>query len=221
MGSIFLKRFSELAMQMDGVACTVKVRANAFGTGGIERYLDGPAFLNWKVKARNLLGQACGPESVHVQQFTAAYGHQFEDSEQNFLFLKAIFEAAREDFEGGYLATVRGLVRAEVFASELEQAEELYRGGYHVAAAVIAGTVLETSIGSLCDQHGVARTKLSRMNDDLVKAGAYNALEHKSVTAMAAIRNAAAHGKSSEFTEAQVGAMLGDVGRFATAHSES
>jgi hypothetical protein len=54
------------------------------------------------------------------------------------------------------------------------------------AAAVIAGTVLETALRQLC---------LDRMNADLAKAGVYNSLMQKRITALAAIRNRAAHGK--------------------------
>ena len=128
-------------------------------------------------------------------------------------------KAAQEDYDGGYLASVRSLVSAELFSSELEQADELLRAGFHVAAAVIAGTVLETTLRTLCTAHGQPLTGLNRMNDDLAKAGVYNALEKKNVTAMAGIRNAAAHGQTSDFTAAQVEAMLRDVTRFVAEHT--
>jgi hypothetical protein len=66
------------------------------------------------------------------------------------------------------------------------------------AAAVIAGTVLETALRQLC---------LDRMNADLAKAGVYNSLMQKRITALAAIRNRAAHGKPNEFTRDDVSAM--------------
>jgi hypothetical protein len=48
---------------------------------------------------------------------------------QVFLKLRAIFEAAKEDYEGGYLNSLRLLVQSEVFDSELEQASELLASG--------------------------------------------------------------------------------------------
>ena len=51
------------------------------------------------------------------------------------------------------------------------------------------------------------------MNADLVKAGAYNVLVQKKITALAAIRNSAAHGNTAEFTPSDVAAMLADVER--------
>lgn len=132
--------------------------------------------------------------------------------------MKAVFLAAREDFEGGYLSSVRTLVQAEVFDSELEQAEELLKGGCVTAAAVIAGVVLETALRELCDRASIPYGKLDKMNVDLVKAGIYNKLVQKRITAHADIRNSAAHGKPEEFTEQDVSAMLQEVGRFLADH---
>ena len=52
------------------------------------------------------------------------------------------------------------------------------------------------------------------MNADLAKAGVYNSLMQKRITALAAIRNSAAHGKPNEFTRDDVSAMIRDVERF-------
>ena len=52
------------------------------------------------------------------------------------------------------------------------------------------------------------------MNDDLAKAGAYNSLVQKRITALAAIRNSAAHGKPDEFSEKDVTDMISQVRAF-------
>ena len=128
--------------------------------------------------------------------------------------MRAVFLAAKEDFEGGYLVSFRNLVQAEVFTNELKQAEELLKSGYATAAAVIAGVVLETTLRDLCSTHDLEPGGLNRMNEDLTKAGAYNSLQQKRITALAAIRNSAAHGKADEFTAADVRSMIDDVERF-------
>ncbi|EGH05545.1 hypothetical protein PSYAE_27014, partial [Pseudomonas amygdali pv. aesculi str. 0893_23] len=71
--------------------------------------------------------------------------------------LRAVFLAVKEDFEGGHLNSLRNLVQAEVFTSELDQAEELLKSGYATAAAVIAGVVLETTLRDLCSIHNLRR----------------------------------------------------------------
>ena len=52
------------------------------------------------------------------------------------------------------------------------------------------------------------------MNAELVKAGVYNNLTQKRITALAAVRNSAAHGKLDEFTKDDVSAMIRDEQRF-------
>jgi len=93
-----------------------------------------------------------------------------------FLKLRAVFEAAKEDYEGGYLNSLRLLIQAEVFDSELEQASELLASGYTPAAAVTAGIVLEAGLREWCVDKGIPIGKLDKMNSDLAKADAYNKL---------------------------------------------
>lgn len=56
------------------------------------------------------------------------------------------------------------------------------------------------------------------MNANLAKAGVYNKLIQKQVTAYANIRNSAAHGKSDEYGEEDVSDMLNYVQRFLADH---
>lgn len=50
--------------------------------------------------------------------------------------------------------------------------------------------------------------KADTLNADLVKAGAYNILDQKSVTSWLDLRNKAAHGNYSDHTQEQVNLML-------------
>jgi hypothetical protein len=54
------------------------------------------------------------------------------------------------------------------------------------------------------------------MNAELAKKGIYNTLVQKRITWLADIRNRAAHGKWSEFSSADVEAMLRQVRDFVT-----
>lgn len=215
MNKVYQQRFQELAEQLGDIENT-KTSSYSEVLGGNKNYVNSTLLLNWKVKVRNLLTKVCGEESQHFRQFEKSEYGTLSTNYQDLQKLKAVFLAAREDFEGGYLSSVRALVQAEVFDSELEQAEELLKGGYVTAAAVIAGVVLETALRELCDRSSIAYGKLDKMNADLAKAGIYNKLVQKRITALADIRNSAAHGKPEEFTEQDVSAMLQDVGRFLT-----
>ena len=218
MVDIFKQRFAELDQQLESILASKKsVYNQSLGRSEIE--IESNALLEWKVKARSLLSKACGAESEHFKEFsknenTGIYGTYLATLER----LKAVFIAAKEDYEGGYLKSTRSLVQAEVFDSELEQASALYQAGYKTPAAVVAGVVLETSLRELCNRAGLAHAKLDKMNTDLAKAGIYNALQQKRITALANIRNSAAHGKPDEFSDRDVDDMIRDIERFIAEH---
>lgn len=214
MVKILKKRFAEHNDQLQQVEATLKSMHSEY-TGHYQK-VDPELLLNWCVKARSLISSSCGKESEHYSAFIdGEKPTPFGDNYGVFKRIKAVFLAAREDFEGGYLISVRNLVQAEVAESELEQARELQKAGYISAAAVVAGVVLETTLRTLCDRHDITHGKLDKMNADLAKVGEYNSLMQKRVTALAAIRNSAAHGKTNEFQPADVEAMIVDVERFA------
>jgi len=186
------------------------------GKGLQTEHLPPNLILNWSVKVKTLLGRTC---SNYLQEFIDAERTQVLDfGLARFERMTAVFNGAKEDFEGGYLNSLKNLVQAEVFNNELEQAEELFDRGYATAAAVIAGVVLETALRDLCSISGIEHGSINKMNDDLARAGAYNANQKKQITSLSAIRNSAAHGKPEEFTNDQVRGMIDDVQRFLVAH---
>ncbi|WP_144934723.1 DUF4145 domain-containing protein [Pseudomonas alabamensis] len=218
MTALFKQRFRELEQQLAEVEGSAAPLRSPL-TGDSELSVPSDLILNWSVKARSLLERVCGPQSSHLTMYLKAETVVSFDSSLNRLKrMRAVFLAAKEDFEGGYLNNLRNLVQAEVFSNELEQADELLQTGYRTAAAVIAGVVLETALRDLCTTHEIDHGTLNRMNDDLAKAGAYNANQKKQITSLSAIRNSAAHGKPDEFTADQVRGMIDDVQRFLLAH---
>ena len=86
--------------------------------------------------------------------------------------------------------------------------------GYKLASAVICGVVLETALRDLCDSNSIPHGKLDTMNAQLAKSGIYNKLQQKRITAIADIRNSAAHGRPEEFTDLDVENMIRDVESF-------
>ena len=167
----FNQRFQELEEELKKVQATKKLEHNPYSDGPktqVDRHLK----LAWEVKAKHLLEITCGPESQHFKHFEeAAEGSTYSTTWDDIQNMGTVFLAAKEDFEGGYLTSVRSLVQAEVFDSELDQASELLTSGYKSASAVIAGTVIETALRELCDRNKVALGKLDRMNADLAKQG--------------------------------------------------
>jgi hypothetical protein len=206
------KRFEELAKQAAEIESSKVMKQSAIGN---KFNINGHALLNWTVKVRNLLAMAAGEDSQHFVRFAASEKpNSYTNSYDIFLRVRAVFLAAKEDYEGGYMTSVKTLIQAEVFDNELEQAEELLGAGYKVSAAVIAGTVLETTLRDMCNDLGIATGKLDKMNADLAKVGAYNKLRQKEITALADIRNNAAHGHPDQFADRDVADMIRDVRKF-------
>ncbi len=213
MNKVIARQFEELEEQVSQVEASKTVRHNEMFGGG--EYVDNDLLLKWKVKVKSLLSKLCGEDSQYFKQFEEEEGSGIVGTTNSEILkrLKAIFSAAKEDFHGGYLSSVKALVQAEVFDSELEQANELLSSGYCAAAAVIAGVVLETALRDLCDRNGIPHGKLDKMNADLAKASVYNIFNQKRITALADIRNSAAHGKPDKFTNQDVDNMIKDVNR--------
>ena len=120
-------------------------------------------------------------------------------------------EAAKRDFDAGLLTDMRSLITAEVFADFIEQAEHLLEAGYYVPAASLTGAVLEDTLRKLCDKNNLSLpnvTKIDRLNADLAKAGIYDKLIQKRITALADIRNNADHGHFDKFRREDVEDMV-------------
>lgn len=218
MGSNLLKRrFEELTDQAKKLEATKRTEYDSFDNKQVER-IDSNALLNWKTKAKSLLVNVSGEDSQHFKQFQESQSSSYSTNLQNLRRMMAVFAAVKEDFEGGYLTSSHDLARADVFESELEQASELLKSNYPVAAAVIAGVVLETAIRELCSRNQIPHGKMDRMNADLAKAGVYNGIMQKRITHLAAVRNSAAHGNETEFKTYDVKAMIEEVEQFLATH---
>lgn len=193
------KKISERFRQLLSQSAVVEAskRTESGGMLGSATYVDAGDLLNWKVKAGALLERACGAGSGYVKRFRESEESRLigQTNYDELLRLVAVFRAAQEDFDGGHLDTLRHLVQAEVFDWELDQAQELLQSGYHAAAAVIAGVVLETTVREMCQKRSLPTGKLDKMNADLAKDSAYDILTQKRVTALAHVRNLAAHGR--------------------------
>jgi hypothetical protein len=209
MPTTFGRRFDELCQQAETLEASKRRERSPLMEG---TYIDASEFLKWRIQVRHLIATVCGKECQHFQlldQVDRAVGG--DTNYGIFSRLKAVLLAAKEDYEGGYLHKIRNLIQADVFDSELEQAGELLASGYKTPAAVIAGIVLETSLRQMCQDNGLPTGKLDKMNADLAKAGVYSKLVQKQITALADIRNNAAHGHDDQFIEGDVTNMIRDV----------
>ena len=220
MNKRIIKGFNELKEEALTVQAT---KHSSQGVWGEIYYIDKTLFQKWKVKVKNLLVLGCGKDSEYIKEFEKKETTNVAMATNNDIFqnLIGVFSAAKEDYEAGYVTSIRTLIQAEVFESELEQAQELLKNNYRVAAGVIAGIVLETGLRELCDRESIPHGKLDKMNAELAKKGIYSKLQQKRITALADIRNNAAHGKPENFTDEDVEMMIRDIESFLLNYLES
>jgi len=137
---------------------------------------------------------------------------------------RGVFRAVRNEIEGGWLTSTRGLVSAEIFGDFLEMADHLLQEGYKDPAAVLVGGILEERLRQLAarrsipltqDRGGVAiPRKADALNADLGKSGAYNMLQQKTITAWLDLRNRAAHADYSSYSADHVRSFLEGIRQF-------
>jgi hypothetical protein len=215
--SLIQKRLDELSVKGSAIAAAAYSKISNPRSGRTTEYVSFPETQGWATSVLSLLRQAFGESSIHTQQFQALFAG-FSGYLSSFKSLYAVFSAAKEDYEGGYIFNLRGLIKAEVLSDALEQAEELLNAGYKDPACVLAGVSLEIAIKDLAARQNLPAGKLDKMNVELCKAGAYNIAKQKQITAWADLRNKAAHGEWSAYTEPDVRDLLGGVQRFIADH---
>ena len=180
--------------------------------------VDSDKANQWGISSLHLIEKIFGEESTHFVKFNEFFtGFDSIVGFDNAKSALAIFRAAKDDYENGYLFNTKVLIEAEVFDDFLEQAEHLLKQGYFAPAAVIASCVLEDGLRKL-GQRKIPSFPTDKtidpMNIELAKNGIYSALWQKKITALADLRNKAAHGKWTEFTKKDVEDMIRDVRRF-------
>lgn len=205
---LIAKRFEELEQGADEVS---RGRKREFQ--GDYFTIPYPLFAGWSTKALNLLQRSFGEDSIHFQKLSQL-SENFREHESEFESCRAVFLAAKEDYEGGYLFNVRALIKAEVLDDALDQARELLAAGYKDPACVLGGVSLEIAVKEICLRNKIPHAKLDKMNADLTKAGVYNLAKQKQITAWADLRNKAAHGEWKEYADPDVDDLIRGVERF-------
>jgi hypothetical protein len=131
---------------------------------------------------------------------------KFPNANQGF----GILQSARDGIQSGGLFEIKTVITAAVFDDFLEQAQALLAANYFAPAAVVVGAVLEDGLRKLYARSAIAlseKPKLDSMNAALAKAGCITSSLRR-VSALADIRNSAAHGRWDTFEAADVESML-------------
>jgi hypothetical protein len=169
-------------------------------------------YIRFRTEAMNLIRRSCGQDSDHYRELKR-FADTKETSNNSYYFVHClgVVEAAKRDFESGLLFDMRRLISAEILGDFIEQAEALLANSYHVPAASLAGAILEDTLRKLCEKNAIpipTSTKIDSLNAELARAGIYDKLVQKRITALADIRNNADHGHFSKFKVEDVEDMV-------------
>lgn len=215
--SLIQKRLDELAIKGKAISDNRRSEVANQRTGRRVDYVSIADVKAWGTSVLSLFRQAFGEEGTHTQQFKAAFANAGE-FHSLYEIAYAVFMAAKEDFEGGYIFNLRGLVKAEVLSDALDQAKELLDAGYKDPACVLVVVSLEIAIKEIAARNSIPHAKLDKMNTDLYKAGIYNIAKQKQITAWADLRNKGAHGEWSAYSTPDILDMHAGVERFIADH---
>ena len=133
-----------------------------------------------------------------------------------------IVQALRDDIDSGYIQSLTEMVHAEIFSDFIDMAKHLSNNGFKDAAAVIAGSTLESHVKKLCVKNGIALEvggkplKTETLNQALAKTPDYSLLDQKNVTAWMDFRNKAAHGNYGDYNNDQVKLLISSIQDFIT-----
>ncbi|HNP69294.1 MAG TPA: hypothetical protein PKH16_15415 [Aequorivita sp.] len=190
-------------------------------TSDFDSYVSSEQFNEFRSASLSFLRNTFGTDHPFYAEFNKqAKEASPYDTEEG----RGILKAVKQEIDGGWLFTVKGLISAEIFSDFLEMAEYLLKEGYKDPAAVMAGSVLEEHIRQLCLRNSIPietikdgkpnPKKADLMNSELASANIYNKLDQKSITSWLDLRNKAAHGQYLEYTKEQVELMYQGVTNF-------
>lgn len=128
----------------------------------------------------------------------------------------AILQSAQTRIDS-ILADIRGVLKAELFDTELERAKELLTKGYLRAAGTIAGVVLENHLSTVCDNHQIRIRKknptIADYNDSLKNEGILDVPTWRWIQRLGDIRNMCCHAKEREPTTEEVQELIDGVAK--------
>jgi hypothetical protein len=115
------------------------------------------------------------------------------------------------------LASIRGVLQAELFDTEIDAAQDLVRNGHLRAAGAVAGVVLERHLAEVAVAHGVAVKKknpsIADYNDAPKAAEVIDLRAWRRIQALYDVRTLCCHNKKREPRADEVAELVDGVGK--------
>jgi len=210
-----VKRLNELIAQADRVRRTRQCDPES----GLPDSVEHETFVAWIMSCRHFVRIVAGEDSeYHKRLDELGLGNWLSAVET----ARAVLISLSENYTEGWFTDLRQLAAAEVFDDFIEMAQHLCQLGYHVAAASLAGAVLEDSLRRLHLKKKVGalvgESSISKLNDSLHKAGVYAQPEWRQVQVWGDIRNEADHAHFEKVDATGVAQMISGIRDFIVKH---
>jgi hypothetical protein len=209
----WIKRFSELQSE----AAQLPMMQGGFGG----RIFQNPAdWARWSTNVEHLIASCFGEKSVHYNRLKEAAAGYKTSVEHTFQSCRGVLDAAKRDFEGGYVASLSSTIAGEIFADLLKLARFALDGGNKDSAAVLAAAGFEDSlkkIGALYNLN-VAEEELGSVigalkAQQLLKGGAAQSADR-----YLKLRNWAMHANWEKIASEEVAGLIAFVDELLVKH---
>ena len=204
----FARRFHELEASYG----SIPFRAYGHQEGS---YVPDGQWHKWATSAQNLIRAVFGETSPHYMNFVAMYA-KCGGGDSSVRTLKALFQSAKEDFEGGYVFDVDLRVSGEVFGDFVALARRTLSDGHKDVAAVLACAALEDSLKRYAQVNGleINDKTMQEVVNSLKSKGLVVGAQKSLLDAMPRIRNLAMHAEWDKISEPDVSSVIGFVEQF-------
>ncbi|MFM0243295.1 DUF4145 domain-containing protein [Paraburkholderia phytofirmans] len=208
MNDTFGRRFSELK----DMFLNMPYRAYEHVEG---RYVPNGFWRQWATSAQNLIQAVFGEASPHYRNFSVLYANTGE-SEESVSALHAVFAAAKDDFEGGYVFNVELRVSGEVFGDFVVLARQSLAEGHKDVAAVLASAALEDALKryAAANDLDVNQKTMQDVVNALKSNGLVSGAQKTLLDAMPRLRNHAMHAEWGKISDPDVNSVIGFVEQF-------
>lgn len=185
---------------------------------GIQR-VDTEAFQQWASSAMHLVAAVFGEDSPHYQNLTKAYA-RYRGYPSHLAAMRGVFNAAKSDYERGYLFRVEAVLSGEILADFVVAAKTALEHGHKDVAAVLGCAALEDALKRLGRLEGLqVNGKVMQEVVNALKAkGLVSGAPKTLLDTMPRIRDSAMHADWAKITPQEVGSVIGFVEQFLLAH---
>ena len=167
----------------------------------------------------HLVRAVFGQDSTHNRNLSKAYDG-FSGYPESLASMTGIFQAAKADYEGGYLFHVETTLAGEIFADFVVAAKAALDQNQKDVAAVLACAALEDALKRFARLNGldVDDKDMQQVVNALKGAGLVAGAQKTLLDTMPKIRDWAMHANWEKITTQDVGSVIGFVDQFLLAH---